>query len=373
MSPAWRTCSTSMLKSPIRSARWSVSTRVRHNSSARCASRSLPLQASSNVSTASISAMERPTCSSSSTCIDLGVRSKSLSADRQKTTLTACARSSTCIVRMPSASGLCRITYRPTQPAPSTRHSRPPKLGASCDGWSSITPPSTQVGSTWSRSRSECCAANASTDASTATSSSKPRSRPGNVSAMPQAPASNGCSQSTRPAPKWAGPTRSPLPYARAKPKSHNHCAALLDYHGSITLDPEHCEAAGIYPLEFVDIWNKNSGARISTYVVFGDRGSRCCILNGAAARTCQIGDHLIIAASEYIDRMTLGDFDPVVLTFHSDNSIDKQLLYRVRPTAAAKYGFSIEPRQRAPGHNGGGRVCLIASAIISALARTLT
>jgi len=46
-----------------------------------------------------------------------------------------------------------------------------------------------------------------------------------------------------------------------------------LDYHGSITLDPEHCEAAGIYPLEFVDIWNKNSGARISTYVVFGDRG----------------------------------------------------------------------------------------------------
>ena len=27
---------------------------------------------------------------------------------------------------------------------------------------------------------------------------------------------------------KMAGPTRSPLPYARAKPKSHNHCAALL-------------------------------------------------------------------------------------------------------------------------------------------------
>src|SRR6201987_2125104 len=155
------------------------------------------------------------------------VRSKSLSADRQKTTLTACASSSTCIVRMPSASGLCRITYRPTQPAPSTRHSRPPKLGASCDAWSSITPPSTQVGSTWSRSRSECCAANASTDASTARSSSKPRSRPGNVSAMPQAPASNGCSQPTRPAPKWAAPTRSPLPYGRAKPKSHKSlCSA---------------------------------------------------------------------------------------------------------------------------------------------------
>ena len=54
--------------------------------------------------------------------------------------------------------------------------------------------------------------------------------------------------------------------------------SADLDYHGSITLDPEHCEAAGIYPLEFVEKWNKNAGARISTSVIFGDRGSRCCI-----------------------------------------------------------------------------------------------
>ena len=136
----------------------------------------------------------------------------------------------------------------------------------------------------------------------------------------------------------------------RAKLHGIRVTSADLDYHGSITLDPEHCEAAGIYPLEF---GNKNSGARISTYVVFGDRGSRCCILNGAAARTCQIGDQLIIVASEYIDRMALGDFDPVVLTFHSDNSIDNQLLYCVRPAAAAKYRFLIGPRRRA--HNGGG------------------
>src|SRR5690606_31511162 len=69
---------------------------------------------------------------------------------------------------------------------------------------------------------------------------------------------------------------------------------ADLDYHGSITLDPDHCEAAGILPMEFVDIWNKNSGARLSTYVIYGERGSRCCILNGAAARTCQRGDEVI-------------------------------------------------------------------------------
>jgi len=129
---------------------------------------------------------------------------------------------------------------------------------------------------------------------------------------------------------------------------------ANLDYHGSITLDPEHCAAAGIYPLEFVEIWNKNSGARISTYVIFGEPGSRCCILNGAAARTCQIGDQVIIAASEYIDRAKLGCFDPVVLTFQLDNSVEAILRYRVRPTPMGTYDFFIESDQITPrGSNG--------------------
>ena len=39
---------------------------------------------------------------------------------------------------------------------------------------------------------------------------------------------------------------------------------ANIDYHGSVTLDPEHCEQAGILPMEFVEIWNKNSGAHIN-------------------------------------------------------------------------------------------------------------
>ena len=82
----WRMCWTSMPKRPIRSVRWSVSMRARPSSSARSASRSRPRPANSNVTTASISAMERPTCSSSSTCIDLGVRSRSPSGARQKIT-----------------------------------------------------------------------------------------------------------------------------------------------------------------------------------------------------------------------------------------------------------------------------------------------
>jgi len=117
---------------------------------------------------------------------------------------------------------------------------------------------------------------------------------------------------------------------------------ANLEYHGSITLDPEHCEAAGILPLEFVEIWNKNSGARISTYVILGQRGSRCCILNGAAARTCQPGDELIICSSIYIDGASIVDLSPAVVTFDADNHITERLRYSVSRDDAGRYQFAI-------------------------------
>ncbi|MGX5806113.1 aspartate 1-decarboxylase [Bradyrhizobium sp. Arg314] len=126
---------------------------------------------------------------------------------------------------------------------------------------------------------------------------------------------------------------------------------ANLDYHGSITLDPDHCEAAGILPMEFVEIWNKNSGARISTYVILGERGSRCCILNGAAARTCQPGDQVIICNSVYVDEAKLTKLKPRVLTFDRDNRIVERLTYSVETNADGGYSFSIldEARKALP------------------------
>jgi aspartate 1-decarboxylase len=117
---------------------------------------------------------------------------------------------------------------------------------------------------------------------------------------------------------------------------------ANLEYHGSITLDPEHCEAAGILPLEFVEIWNKNSGARLSTYVILGERGSRCCILNGAAARTCQKGDELIICSSLYIDGAGVEALSPCVVTFDASNRIVDRLRYAVTRDVEGRYNFSI-------------------------------
>jgi aspartate 1-decarboxylase len=116
-----------------------------------------------------------------------------------------------------------------------------------------------------------------------------------------------------------------------------------LDYHGSITLDPLLCDAAGIYPMEFVDIWNKNSGARFSTYVIYGEAGSGSCILNGSAARLCQKGDELIIAASEYIaDPKELYKIKPKVLTFNRDNSVAETLTYDVYESADRPFDFRV-------------------------------
>ncbi|GAA4111714.1 aspartate 1-decarboxylase [Aminobacter aganoensis] len=117
---------------------------------------------------------------------------------------------------------------------------------------------------------------------------------------------------------------------------------ANLNYHGSITLDPDHCEEAGILPMEFVEIWNKNSGARISTYVILGERGSRCCILNGAAARTCQAGDQIIICNSVYVNENEITTLKPRVLTFDKDNRIADRLTYSVERDQFGRYAFSI-------------------------------
>ncbi|WP_425093332.1 aspartate 1-decarboxylase [Tropicimonas sp. S265A] len=117
---------------------------------------------------------------------------------------------------------------------------------------------------------------------------------------------------------------------------------ADLDYHGSITLDPDHAEAAGILPMEFVDIWNKASGARISTYVIYGARGSRCCVLNGAAARTCQVGDQVIIASSDFLEAEAAFDIAPTVLTFTPDNEVDEILTYKASRDAQGRISFDI-------------------------------
>ena len=70
---------------------------------------------------------------------------------------------------------------------------------------------------------------------------------------------------------------------------------AELDYVGSITVDEELMEAAGIIEYEQVQIVDVNNGSRFSTYVIAGERGSGEICLNGAAARRVQPGDVVVL------------------------------------------------------------------------------
>ncbi|MDA9391599.1 hypothetical protein WN73_13310 [Bradyrhizobium sp. CCBAU 45394] len=111
-----------------------------------------------------------------------------------------------------------------------------------------------------------------------------------------------------------------------------------LYYPGSVTLDPGRCHEAGILPTEFVETWNKKSGARISTYVILGVRGSRCCVLNGAAARICQVGDQLIACSSSFLDEQKIVELRPKSRPFDRSNQITEHLTYSVSSEAAGDF-----------------------------------
>ena len=72
---------------------------------------------------------------------------------------------------------------------------------------------------------------------------------------------------------------------------------AFLDYEGSIALDPDLYEAAGLLPYEQVHVLDVDNGNRVVTYVIEGERGSGEVAVNGAAARLVQVGDTVIILA----------------------------------------------------------------------------
>ena len=72
---------------------------------------------------------------------------------------------------------------------------------------------------------------------------------------------------------------------------------AELDYVGSITVDMDLLEQAGILEYEKVQIVDVNNGSRFETYTIAGERGSGVMCLNGAAARMVQTGDKIILMA----------------------------------------------------------------------------
>ncbi|MTT32620.1 aspartate 1-decarboxylase [Terrilactibacillus sp. BCM23-1] len=97
---------------------------------------------------------------------------------------------------------------------------------------------------------------------------------------------------------------------------------ANLNYMGSITIDRDILEATNILPNEKVQIVNNHNGARLETYVIEGEAGSKTICLNGAAARLVQEGDTIIIISYAVIDDKQCRDYEPIVAFMNEDNTI---------------------------------------------------
>ena len=89
---------------------------------------------------------------------------------------------------------------------------------------------------------------------------------------------------------------------------------ANLNYIGSITIDEDLMDAAGLIAGEKVQIVDNNNGERLETYIIKGERGSGCICLNGAAARKVQVGDTCIIIAYALMDFEEAKTFLPKVV-----------------------------------------------------------
>lgn len=103
---------------------------------------------------------------------------------------------------------------------------------------------------------------------------------------------------------------------------------AELDYVGSITVDADLLDAAGILEYEKVQIVDVDNGNRFETYTIAGKRGSGLICLNGAAARCVQVKDKIILMAYCEMDNEEAKSHKPKVVFVDEDNKISRLSRY---------------------------------------------
>ncbi len=97
---------------------------------------------------------------------------------------------------------------------------------------------------------------------------------------------------------------------------------ADLNYDGSVTIDRDLMDAAGLLLNEQVDVLDITNGNRLTTYAIEGERGSGVIGINGAAAHLINKGDLVIICAYARMPEAQAKTFEPTVLLMDGDNKI---------------------------------------------------
>jgi len=106
---------------------------------------------------------------------------------------------------------------------------------------------------------------------------------------------------------------------------------ANLMYEGSITIDQDLLDAANLLPYEKVQVLNITNGSRLETYTIPGERGSRVCCLNGAAARLTQVGDRIIVISYAEMTPEEAKDHKPKVVIVDENND-PKDIIENTQP-----------------------------------------
>ena len=95
-----------------------------------------------------------------------------------------------------------------------------------------------------------------------------------------------------------------------------------MDYVGSITIDRDLMDAAGIAEFEGVLVANLTNGTRHETYVIAGDRGSGAICVNGAAAHLVSPDDKVIIMCFGLLHGDEIADHHPTILLMDDNNRV---------------------------------------------------
>ncbi|HLD20673.1 MAG TPA: aspartate 1-decarboxylase [Patescibacteria group bacterium] len=95
---------------------------------------------------------------------------------------------------------------------------------------------------------------------------------------------------------------------------------AQVNYVGSVGIDQDFMDAAGIQMNQEVHVVNATNGERWITYAIPAKRGSKTMSLNGGGARKGVIGDILIVMVYDWTDEPTT----PKVVFFGDENKVLK-------------------------------------------------
>ena len=112
------------------------------------------------------------------------------------------------------------------------------------------------------------------------------------------------------------------IPFLVSKIHQAQVTGANPEYSGSISIDTQLMQEAGLREFQKVEIHNISSGNRFTTFVMAAEEGSGDIIINGSAAHCGSVGDKIIIAAYALLDERELNSLNATILLMEENNRI---------------------------------------------------